>query len=158
MVDKKISKEHLQTLLNNYERDEKVNFYLMFYTFSNIVFIGMFYLLIDLPLESFLIYLFVFLVILLSYIRTKPFNLQLKGKKNQITVCNLKLYFITGKMKKNSNLENALEKLRLTESQYKISQLVYFSYFLIFISIELFILSLFTKIGILLKIWSAIEL
>jgi hypothetical protein len=64
---------------------------------------------------------------------------------------NLRGYLITGKKKKDNEFEDALDKLKLTERQYKISQLSNFSYLLLFISIEVFILLLFDKIQLLIN-------
>lgn len=149
MTRKKISREHLQNLLYTFERDEKVNFFLMFYTYLNISFITLFFSGIGLyPISLFIIGLVVSIIII-SYAFTRKLSLHLNKKKNKKIIPKLKQYLITGKRESDNKIENILNKLKLTERQYKISQLIYFSYVLLIISIEFLILFLFQKILVL---------
>lgn len=152
MKSKKISKEHLRILLGSFERDEKVNLFLMVITILNLIIVGLIYIYMNLLILSVLILILVTLIIIISYIFTYSFSLHLKPKKDKILIDNLKSYLVNGTKGKDSKLEKTLKKLTLTERHYKINQLKYFSYFLMCISIELFIFFLFENILILFKL------
>lgn len=148
---KKISKEHQQSLLYNFEKDEKINIYFLVYTCLNIIFTLFFYICLGLSRIALIIIFLVFVIIIVSYKYVKPLSLRLNRKKNQMIKCRLRLYLITGKKEKNNKLEKILDSLKLTERQYEISQLFYISYLLIIFSIEFFILYIFNKILVLIN-------
>lgn len=152
MRSKKISKEHLRILLRSFERDEKLNFFLMVITILLLIIIGLMYIFMNLGFLSAAILFLVALIITFSYIITHSYFLHLKPKRDKILIDSLKSYLINGIKRKDINLENSIKKLTLTEKHFKINQLKYISYILMFLSIEFFTLSLSEKILILFKL------
>lgn len=146
MTSKKISKEHLQNLLYSFERNENLNSYLMIYTYLNISFLIYVFIGIGLyPIALITIFL-IGTMIITTIVFTKKFSLHLNNKKNKKIIRKLKQFLITGKMDKDEKFKEILGRLKLTELQYRISLLVYFSYIILLFSIEILILSLPNKI------------
>ncbi len=148
MTSKKISKEHLQNLLNSFERNESSNSLLMIYTYLNIIFLV--YVFIRMGLYSIslipIFFMISMIIITLVFIFKSKFSLQVNKKKKNKISSKLKRFLITGEMEKDDNLKKNLDRLKLTERHYKISQLVYASYFILIISLEFIILGLPNKI------------
>lgn len=146
MTSKKISKEHLQNLLYSFERNENLNSYLMIYTYLNISFLIYVFIGIGLyPIALITIFL-IGTMIITTIVFTRKFSLHLSSKKNKKTIRKLKRFLVTGKMEKDEKIKTILDRLKLTELQYKISLLVYASYVLLIFSLEILVLSLFNKI------------
>ena len=145
MKNKKISREQLRILLNSFEKDEKVNRFLIFIIILHLIIEAIINIYLNLLILSVLILILFILIIIFSHIFTYSFSLHLKPKRDKILIDNLKSYLIYGTEEKSSFLETTIEKLMLTERHYKINQIKYISYFLMALSIELFIFITFGK-------------
>lgn len=136
MKREKISKEHLQELLDRFEKDEKVNNALLIYTILVLLIIeGFFFSLESLRVCVVFCIILILIIIVISYSLTKPFSLRFKGKKNKELTHKMESFLVSGKYGDDEKVKIALDKLTLTESHYKINQLLAISYFLFEISV-----------------------
>lgn len=145
-TNKKISKEHLRSLLESFERDEKLNSILIIITMLNLIITGLIYVFMNFFILTVVMAGLVIVIIIISYSFTKSFTLRLKSEKDKKLKESLKFYLVKGIKKNDIKLEDSLNKLILTERHYKINRIKYVSYFIMVISMEFFILLLYGKI------------
>ena len=148
MSRKRISKEHLQQLLERFDKDERTNSSLLFYTIGILIYFVIFISFIDTLRPYFKIGIICILaVFIIPYIIFHSYSIKLKGKKNEELVQKLKSYLVSGEFEDDKNIQKTREKLTLTESQYKINQLLNFSYFFLEISIILVLVHIIGYLG-----------
>jgi len=146
MGKKKISSEHLQELLLNFDKEEKFNLGVIAYLTINIIcsiilqirYRIWFYFYVDIGLIG--------IIIVIYCIFDSKEKIKIEKDHREGILKNLKNYFKSDDSVLDGELENLMNKLHLYERNYKIHWLFYISFLLIFVSIEIYILSLFGKI------------
>jgi len=147
METKKITKEHLQDLMYFFERNETLKSIFIIYTYLNLIFILIMFTRMGVEIISLIVLITIFLVVIGCIIWFNwKYSLHLNSKKNKDIKPRLKNYLITGEEENDERLKKILDKLNLTERQYKLSQLIYVSYVIFVFSLEFFFLTLSIKI------------